>query len=49
MTAEPQKPQQTEMFEQGEDLPLFSGTPVAVTSQEFTPRPAPTEKQGALL
>ena len=41
------KPKQRVLFEQGEDLPLFSGTPQTVHLPQFRPEEAAT--QGRLL
>jgi hypothetical protein len=39
--------QQSSMFSQGEDLPLFSGTPITARVEPFRPKPSP--HQGRLF
>ena len=47
MSKKKAKPRQSLIFENGEELPLFTGTLVKATDEKFEPKPAP--KQGKLF
>ena len=37
------KPKQSQIFENGEDLPLFTKSPMRVTEEVFNPKPEPKQ------
>lgn len=44
-----EKPAQTNMFQSGEDLPLFSNSPVKVATESYKPRPIQQQTKLPLL